>query len=152
MSLKVCEFTSIVLSALVAGMFLGPWVALTRSIGSFELELLLTLVRRLNRNMAPVMTVLMPAALLSQLTVLFVSYGDRPRTFYLASAAFVLYLIALFVTAVVEVPIVKRIVIWTVSTRPEDWEQVRDRWGVFHLIRIVSSLAGFILLVAGSIF
>jgi len=152
MALKICELTSIVLSALVAGMFLGPWVALTRSIGSFELEVLLTLVRRLNRNMAPVMTVLMPAALLSQVTVLFFSHGDRPQTFYLASAAFVLFLVALFVTTAVEVPIVKRIEIWTVSTRPEDWQQVRDRWGAFHLVRIVASLGGFILLVTGAIF
>jgi predicted histidine transporter YuiF (NhaC family) len=36
MTLKIWELVSIVLSALVAGMFCGPWVALSRSISTFK--------------------------------------------------------------------------------------------------------------------
>jgi uncharacterized membrane protein len=152
MTLKMLELVSIVLSAFVAGMFYGPWVALSRSLSMFEPEIFLAIVHRLNRNMAPVMTILMPAALLSIVPVLFVSYKERPGTFSLTLAGFALYIIALVVTVVVEVPIVKRFEGWTVSTLPSDWEQIRDRWEAFHVVRIVAAVVGSVLIVAGAIF
>ena len=72
--MKTWELISIVLSALVAGMFHGPWVALSRSMRSFTPEVFLAIVDRMNRNMAPVMTVLMPAALLSIIAVMFLFF------------------------------------------------------------------------------
>jgi hypothetical protein len=52
----------------------------------------------------------------------------------------------------VEVPIVKQIETWAVSTLPDNWQHLRDRWGAFHVIRIVASIAGLVLLVVGAIF
>jgi uncharacterized membrane protein len=152
MALKLWEIGSILLSALVTGMFCGPWVALTRSMNTFEPEVFLPIVRRMNRNMASVMTVLMPAALLSIVPVLFLSYSRQPRTFYLTLTGFALFVVALLVTVRIEVPIVKQIEIWTVSTLPNNWQQLRDRWGAFHLIRIAASMAGFALLLGGAVF
>jgi len=51
----------------------------------------------------------------------------------------------------VEMPIVKQIDTWTVATLPESWEQLRDRWGAFHLVRIVAGGLGFGLLLAGAL-
>jgi hypothetical protein len=152
MTLKILQIISIVLSALVAGMFCGPWVALTRSINTFKPDVFLAIVHRMNRNMAQVMTMLMPAALLSILPVLFISYNERAKTFFLTLIGFGLFFVALLVTVLVEVPIVKQFEGWTVSTLPDNWEQLRDRWGAFHLIRIVASLAGLVLLLVGAIF
>jgi uncharacterized membrane protein len=152
MTLKIWELISIVLSALVAGMFCGPWVALSRSISTFQPEVFLAIVHRMNRNMAPVMTILMPAALLSIVPVLFISYNEQLRTFYLTLTGFALFIVALLVTMLVEVPIVKQIETWTVPTLPGNWQHLRDRWGVFHVIRIVASIAGLVLLVVGAIF
>ena len=152
MTLKIWELISIVLSALVAGMFCGPWVALSRSISTFGPEIFLAIVHRLNRNIAPVMIILMPAALLSIVPVLFVSYHERPKTFYLTLAGFALFIVALLVTMLVEVPIVKQIDMWTVATLPGTWQQLRDRWGAFHVIRIVTPIAGLVLLVVGAVF
>jgi hypothetical protein len=56
---------SIVLLASVGGLYWGPWLALTRSMATFDPETFLVIVKRLNRNMAPIMTILMPVALLS---------------------------------------------------------------------------------------
>jgi len=48
--------------------------------------------------------------------------------------------------------IVKLIVTWTVGTLPANWQQLRDRWGAFHIIRVVAGIGGLVLLVAGAIF
>jgi uncharacterized membrane protein len=152
MTLKVWELISIMLSALVVSMFCGPWAALTRSMNTFEPEVYLAIGHRLVKNVAPVMTVLMPVALLSILPVLFISYHARPRTFYLASTGFALFLIALIVTLLVEAPISRRVKVWTMGTLPDNWQQLRDRWGTFHIVRVVASVAGLGLLVGGAIF
>jgi uncharacterized membrane protein len=152
MTLKIWELISIVLSVLVSGLFWGPWLALSRSMATFEPEVFLAIVDRMNRNMAPVMTILMPTALLSIVPVLFISYNERPETFYLAFTGLALFIVALLVTVLVEVPIVKQIATWTVSTLPDNWQQLRDRWGAFHIIRIGASIVGLVLLLVGAIF
>jgi hypothetical protein len=152
MTLKIWELISIVLSALVAGMFWGPWLALSRSISTFKPDVFLAIVQRMNQNMASVMTILMPAALLSIVPVLFISYNERPKTFYLNLTGFALFIVALLVTVLVEVPIVKQIETWTVSTLPANWQQLRDRWGAFHVIRVFASFVGLVLLVGGAIY
>ena len=150
--MKIWELISIVLAILVSGMFWGPWLALSRSMATFEPQVFLAVVNRLNRNMAPVMTILMPAALLSLVPVLVLSYNERPATFDLALIGLILFIIPLIVTMRIEVPIVKQIVTWTDSTLPDNWQQLRDRWGAFHYLRIVPSLLGLILLLVGAIF
>src|ERR1700722_3421903 len=151
MGLKISEIVSIALLAFVGGLYWGPWVALTRTIGTFSPEVLLVVVKRMSGNMAPVMTILMPLALLSTVSVLIFSFDNRPHTFYLALAALALFIVTLIVTLVVEVPIVTKMDSWTPSTIPGDWEQLRDRWGSFHLLRIVPAVAGLILLIIGAI-
>ena len=150
--MKTWELASIVCSALVAGMFYGPWAALSRSMRTFAPEVFLAIVDRMNRNMAPVMTVLMPAALLAMIPVLIASYGTYPKVFSLYAAAFILFIVALAVTVLVEVPIVKEIATWTVATLPANWQQVRDRWVRFHVIRVVAGLASLVLLLIAAIF
>jgi uncharacterized membrane protein len=152
MTLKICEFVSIVLSAVVGGMYWGPWLALTRSINTFKPEVFLDVVDRLNGNMAGLMTVLTPVGLLSIVPLLFLSYRGRPTTFYLNLAGFILFVVALLVTVMIEVPIVKQIAGWTIATLPGNWTQLRDRWSSFHIVRVVAGIGGVALLVAGAIF
>jgi uncharacterized membrane protein len=150
--MKTWQLISIVLSALVAGMFHGPWVALSRSMKTFTPEVFLAIVDRMNRNMAPVMTVLMPATLLSIIPVLLLSYHQHPKIFWLNAIAFVLFIVALAVTVFIEVPIVEEIVTWTVPKLPANWQQLRDRWTRFHVVRVVTGLTSLVLLVIGAIF
>jgi uncharacterized membrane protein len=70
----------------------------------------------------------------------------------MAVAGLVLFIVALLVTVLVEVPIVKQIATWTDATLPDNWQEPRDRWISFHAIRIAAGLCGFALLVAGAIF
>ena len=115
MTLKIFEITSIVLLALVGGLYWGPWLALSRSLATFEPEVFLAIVKRMNRNVAPFMTILMPVALLSTVPVPFLSYNKRPETFYLTVTGLALFIATLLVTVLVEVPIVKQIETWTSS-------------------------------------
>ena len=119
---------------------------------TFTPDVFLAIVDRMNRNMAPVMTVLMPATVLSIIPVLIFSYQNQPRVFYLNIAAFVLFMIALAVTVFVEVPIVEEIATWTVSTLPANWQQRRDRWMKFHVIRVIAGFASLVFLVIAAIF
>ena len=152
MTLKIAELINIVLSALVGGMYWGPWLALSRSLGTFEPGVFLAIVHRLNRNMGPLMTWLTPLGLLSTLPTLYLSFGSQPVTFYLTLAGFGCFVAALIVTMAIEVPIVMQIVTWNVSAMPPNWQQLRDRWVNFHILRIVGGIAGLALLVAGAIF
>jgi hypothetical protein len=144
------QVISIVLSALVMGVLWGPWVGLTRSIATFEPEAFLGIVQRLSQNLAPVMTILMPAALLSMIPVLILAFNDRAATFYLTLAALACFVVALVVTMTTEVPIVKQIQSWTTATIPDNWEHLRDKWLSFHLLRVVSAIAGLALLALGA--
>ena len=141
------EFVSIVTTALVAGVFWGPWLGLSRSMATFEPEVFLAIVHRMNRNLAGPMTVLMPLCLAWTVAVLLLSYGTGPR-FLLALAALVAEVVAVIVTMAVEVPIVKTIATWTFPTLPTDWKNHRDRWLSFHLIRVAAGLTALVLLVA----
>jgi uncharacterized membrane protein len=152
MTLKIWELISILLSALVVGVFWGPWLALSRSLATFTPHVFLAIAHRMTLNLAPIMTLLMPGAMLSILPVLYISYSEQPQTFYLTLAGFALFLVALLVTVFIEVPIVKQIEKLTATTLPSNWQQLRDRWVAFHVIRIVTSIAGFVLLVSGAIF
>jgi uncharacterized membrane protein len=152
MALKVFELLSIVLLMIVGGLYWGPWVALSRSMATFEPGVFLAIVKRMNRNMEPVMTVLMPVALVSTLPVMALSFEKERYTFYLTMAGLAMFLVTLIVTLVVEVPIVKQMDRWTISTLPDNWQELRDRWGAFHLLRIVPAVAGLILLLVGVIF
>lgn len=152
MTLKICEIISILLSALVVGVFWGPWVALSRSMATFKPEVFLAIAHRMTRNLEPVMTILMPAAIVSLLPVLFISYNERRAMFYLTLAGIAMFIVALLVTVLVEVPIVKQIMTWTATTLAADWQQLRDRWGSFHVVRVVASIAGLTLLLMGAIF
>jgi len=150
--MKTWELCSVVLAALMVGLFFGPWVALSRSVDKFEPAVFLAIVNRMNRNMSPLMTVLMPAAMLSIIPVLIYSHDVAPRRFYLFLAGFLLFIVAVLVTVVVEVPIVEKICTWTHASLPGDWQQVRDRWKAFHVVRVVLGLAGLVFLVLGTIF
>jgi uncharacterized membrane protein len=152
MALKLFELVNIVLLLLVSGMYWGPWLALTRSMATFEPGVFLAIVQRLNRNMEPLMTALLPVALLSTLPVLVLTYGSRLATFWLTLTGFLLFVVTLLVTVLIEVPIVKQIVTWTPSTLPDNWQQLRDRWGAFHYARIVPSLVGLVLILVGANF
>ena len=152
MAISTAELVNILLSALVTGVFWGPWVGLTRSVATFAPPAFLAIGYRLNVNLAPLMTVLMPLALLSAVPTLVLSFGAHPATFAFTVAGLALYVLALVVTVLIEVPIANRVKSWTEPTLPADWQRQRDRWASVHVVRVVAGIAGLGLLVAGALY
>jgi hypothetical protein len=146
------QFISILLLALVPGVFWGTWLGLSRSMASLAPEVFLTVGHTMIVNLGTIMAILMPAAILAVLPVLYLTYRERSRAFYLTLAGFGLFIAALLITLMVEVPIDNQIEGWTVTTLPDNWQQLRDRWEWFHFLRSWVSVLGLALLLGGALF
>jgi uncharacterized membrane protein len=151
-TLEIWQFINIFLTALVTGVFWGSWLGLSRSIASLAPETFLAIGHSMIGNLGPVMPILMPAAMLTTLPVLYLVYGRRSKAFYPTLAGLALFIVALLITLLVEVPIDNQIAEWTATTLPTNWQQLRDRWEWFHVIRSWASVAGLALLLAGASF
>jgi hypothetical protein len=151
-ALAIWQFISILLLALVTGVFWGTWLGLSRSMASLSPETFLTVGHTMIANLGTIMAILMPAAMLAVLPVLYLLYRERTGAFYLTLAGFVLFIVALLITLIVEVPIDNQIEGWTVATLPADWQQLRDRWEWFHFVRSWVSVLGLALLLGGALF
>jgi uncharacterized membrane protein len=150
--LSVLEVLSILLTALVVGVYWGPWLALTRSIGTFAPDVFLAIVHCMDRNLGTNMTVLVPITLLSVAAVSVFSFGHM-AVFALSLIALLLMVVTLVVTVAIEVPIVARIRGWnTPEDMPTDWQQQRDRWASFHLARMLPGIAALACLVVAGVF
>ena len=148
-ALEIWQFISILLSALVTGVFWGTWLGLSRSMASLTPETFLSIGHTMIGNLGLIMAILMPAAILATLPVLFLLYRRRSWALYPTLVGFALFVIALVVTLIVEVPIDNQIEAWTVASLPADWQQLRDRWELFHAIRTWVSVIGLALLILG---
>lgn len=141
MKLKITQFLTIILFALVMGVFWGPWFALGRSIAGFRPQTYLDIGQTAIKNLAVPMSILMLVSLISAF-VLLALLPKRTVAFAFAASGFLLMVIALVVTLVVHVPINNQIKVWTAASLPSDWEALRDRWEFFHRIRTFSSIGG----------
>jgi uncharacterized membrane protein len=89
------------------------------------------------------MSILMPVAMLSTLPILFLLFRRKANAaFYVACAGLMLFVAALLITLVVNVPIDNQIRQWAATTLPAGWEQIRDRWELYHSVRTFASLGG----------
>jgi uncharacterized membrane protein len=157
MNLRTAQSISLFLLILVTGVFWGTWFSLSRSIGSISPGAFLEIGNTMIHNLAWPMRILFPAALLSTIPVLVGLYrgsrGAGPGVpFYLTLCGVVLFVAALVITLLVNVPIDNQLIQWDPSRLPPDWEEIRDRWELFHALRTFSSLGGLALVLAGAVF
>jgi uncharacterized membrane protein len=140
--MKGVQFTVLVLFALVAGVFWGTWVSLSRSMTTITPATFLEVGHTMIGNLGGLMSILMPAALVSGivLAVMLIRRGQR-RSGVFAIASLILLVAALIITLVINVPIDGQIQSWNVTTLPNNWTGIRDRWEFFHGLRTIASLA-----------
>ena len=150
--LKITQFIASFLLLLVTGLFWGTWFSLSQSIEDFSAAEFMHIGMTIIKNVAFPMSIILPLCIFS----IFLSawwYPFKKSTgFYYTVASLLFSLITLLVTLVVEVPIDNQINIWTASTLPSDWEEIRSKWQFFHSLRTGTSLASFICLAIANIF
>ncbi len=145
MKIRAAQGTTIVLFALVMGVFWGTWFSLSRTMSQLSAETFVTVGHEMIQNLGVPMSILLPVALLSALVTLALLWqGRRTAAFWWLLAGFLLMVAALAVTLLVEVPIDNQIKIWTAATLPGDWRSIQSRWELFHTIRTFLSIAAVV--------
>jgi uncharacterized membrane protein len=143
--LRAAQATTIVLFALVMGVFWGTWLSLSRTMSELSAQTFVAVGHQMIRNLAVPMSILLPISLLSALVTLALLWpGGRTAALWWLLAGFVLMVGALLVTLVVEVPIDNQIKTWTAATLPADWRSIQARWETFHTIRTFLSIAAVV--------
>jgi uncharacterized membrane protein len=150
--MKVVQFVTLLLFSLVTGVFWGTWFGLSRSMSALTPATFLEVGHTMIGNLGGPMSVLMPAALVSTLisTVLLLRRGQTRSSVFTVSA-FVLLLVAMIITLMVNVPIDGQIQSWTTTTLPADWSAIRDRWELYHGLRTLVSLTALACLFASTL-
>jgi hypothetical protein len=151
-ALEIWQFINIILLSLVTGVFWGTWLGLSRSMTSLSATTFLEVAHAMIGNLGTIMAILMPSAMLATLPVLYLLYRRRSKAFYPTLAGLVLFVVALLITLLVEVPLDMEFQKWTLATMPADWQQLRERWEWWHVARSWVSVAGLALLLAGALF
>jgi uncharacterized membrane protein len=143
--IRAAQGTTIVLFALVMGVFWGTWFSLSRTMSQLSAETFVTVGHEMIQNLGVPMSILLPVALLSALVTLALLWqGRRTAAFWWLLAGFLLMVAALAVTLLVEVPIDNQIKTWTAATLPGDWRSIQSRWELFHTIRTFLSIAAVV--------
>ena len=151
-ALKIVQFISLVLLLLVTGVFWGTWFSLSRSIEKTTPATFLENGKLIIKNLALPMAIMMPLAILFMFIGLWLYPITGTIGFYLNVISFILIIITLLITVLVEVPIDNQIKRWTVSALPDEWEALRSKWQLYHTIRTFTSLGSFLLLLFSILF
>jgi uncharacterized membrane protein len=142
---RAAQATTIVLFALVMGVFWGTWFSLSRTMDQLSGETFVAVGHQMIQNLGVPMAILLPLALLSALVTLALLWPHRhAAAFWCMAAGFLLMVAALVITLAVEVPIDNQIQDWTAATLPADWRSIQSRWELFHTIRTLVSIAAVV--------
>jgi hypothetical protein len=146
MRTRVALATTIVLFALVMGVFWGTWFSLSRTMDQLSAETFVAVGHQMIQNLGGPMAILLPLALVSGLVTLVLVWrgGGPTAAFAWLLGGFGLLVLALVITLAVEVPIDHQIQDWTAATLPADWRSIQSRWELFHTIRTFLSIAAVI--------
>jgi uncharacterized membrane protein len=147
--MKILQLVSVMLFALVTGVFWGTWFSLSRSMAAITPATFLEVGQIMISNLGRPMSILLPASIFSAVPIMYMRYRrNESSAFILATLAVSLMLAAMTVTLVVNVPLDNLFAQWTIATLPSDWRAIRDRWEFYHGIRTVLSIAALSSLVA----
>jgi uncharacterized membrane protein len=146
--MKILQLVSVMLFALVAGVFWGTWFSLSRSMDVISAATFLEVGKIMIANLGRPMSLLLPASILSAVPIIYIRYRrGESSAFILAVVAVALMLAAMTVTLLVNVPLDDRFAEWTMATLPADWRDSRGRWEFYHGMRTLLSIAALACLV-----
>jgi uncharacterized membrane protein len=139
---KSIQLVTGLLLVMVTSVFWGTWFSLSRTMYELPPEIFITIGKQIIKNVATPMSIIMPASIIGLLILFIGSWKTKSIYFYCILATLVLFITSLIITVVIEVPIDNQIKTWTVATIPFDWQNIRNHWEHFHVIRTFVSLTG----------
>jgi len=141
--LKVVNWVSFFFLMLTVGVFWGSYLSLSRSYDLLSLSELIHIAKITVANLAWPMRVISGITIGLLVTSIYLQIDKKSWWFYFLIISLVCLLIPLLLTVVLEVPINNQIISWTIITAPENWEELRDRWQLISIIRLVFALLSF---------
>jgi uncharacterized membrane protein len=138
---KVLLLVTGIILILVTGVFWGTWFSLSRTMHTFSPATFVAIGRQIMQNVAVGMSIMMPLGILGLLVLLLMAGKRRKAHFYWLLSTLILFVLALAITLLIEVPIDNQIRTWTATSMPAGWQVIRDRWQFYHTGRTFISLA-----------
>ena len=144
----VIDFTSLLLSALLAGAMFCVWLFLNPA--QLDASHYTTLQQQGIRTLHPAMPRLGALTIAVTLAAAFTARNDKPRISMLIVAA-IFFIISGVITSTVNMPINREVIRWTSSAPPDNWTALRDRWWLWHKLRAASGAIGLALLILATL-
>ncbi|MGK5554632.1 anthrone oxygenase family protein [Actinomadura kijaniata] len=132
-------------TGLLAGAFGYGATNVATTFDAVPLDVRLTFHSALMQMNGPVMQTAMALAVLSSLVLAVLARGTSRL---LAGAACGLAVVSFLVTRFGNVPINQKIKMWAVTTPPPDHAEILQRWENFNIVRTVTALVAFLLVIA----
>jgi uncharacterized membrane protein len=140
MALNIVRFVLLVLMGLLVGSMFGILVGYNPATlsASAYVEQHQNAVRSLN-TLFPVIG----GICIALTAVLAAGSGANRRVRYLLVAAVLLMLVAALVTRFGNQPINAVVMTWSTQVQPAHWEQLRDQWWQWHVVRTIAAFLAF---------
>lgn len=148
MTKQLIQIVSLFLTALVAGSVFGIWRGYNPA--SFSATTFIEQHQNAVRGLNTLMPVLGALTILSTLTWAYLQRAEKGN-WYLLVVALVLLLASALVTRFGNQPINAQVMTWSPTAPPVGWQDLRDAWWRFHLIRTGSTILALLLLIIASV-
>jgi hypothetical protein len=149
MAKKVILFFDVVVTGLIAGIIFGVWIGYNPS--GFSAEVYVAQ----QQNAISALNVLMPILGLIAIVLTLVSAFLRKRNMLVFSMLLlgaVLLILSGLVTRFGNQPINAIVMTWNLSSIPKEWEQLRDEWWQYHVVRTLATTLAFTLIAWAAVF
>jgi len=140
MNMNILRFVLLLLLGLLVGSMFGIWIGYNPATlsASAYVEQHQNAVRSLNTLFPAIGAVcIVLSALLAAR-----SGADR-RVRYLFVAAVLFMLVAALVTRFGNQPINAVVMTWSAQVQPANWQELRDQWWQWHVVRTMAAILGF---------
>lgn len=142
------RFTNIFVTALVAGAMFGIWLGYNPHTltASAYIEQQQNAISTLNVTM-PILGAVCIALTLGQASLV----RSTRSSFYLLLLGAALLITAGLITKFGNQPINARVITWSATSPPATWEQAREQWWHWHILRTLAGLAALACVIAASL-
>ena len=144
MTVLIIRFLNILMAGLVAGTIFGIWIGFNPQnlSASTYIEHQQSVIKSLN-NIMPILGLI--TIILTVISAFM--QKDNKIIFIVLLVAAVLLIISGLVTRFGNQPINAIVMTWDKVDVPSNWTELRDKWWSLHIIRAVTSIAAFCLIV-----